>query len=88
MLAVKLICVGRMKEKFYLDAFAEYSFTLFFLHYFFIQDYVRIQSRLRGAISIRILDPILIVLFVFQVLAVAVVLKKALGRCSRSFIGA
>jgi len=25
MLAVKLICVGKMKEKFYLDAFAEYQ---------------------------------------------------------------
>ena len=25
MLAVKLICVGKMREKFYLDAFSEYA---------------------------------------------------------------
>ena len=25
MLAVKLICVGKMREKFYIDAFSEYS---------------------------------------------------------------
>lgn len=70
-----------------LDAFAEYSFTLFFLHYFFVQDYVALQHRLAGQIPRSILAPVLIVLFIGQNLVLSVLLKKAFGRWSRSLIG-
>ena len=76
-----------------LDMLAKYSFTLFFLHYFFIGDCQRIQTALhqqgwcRGDAPAIIADYGLIVLFFAFLLGLSVLLKTALGRNSRSFIG-
>ncbi len=75
------------------DWLATYSFTLFFLHYFFIKDYILLQSSIFTAINpsplLRACVHLgLAALFVAQNLLLAVLLKKATGRWSRSFVGA
>lgn len=76
-----------------LDALATYSFTLFFSHYFFIADYVALEHRLLGCLAPGLAMRLAIylglsVLFVAQNLFLAILLKMATGRWSRSFIGA
>ncbi len=74
------------------DMLATYSFTLFFLHYFFIKDYVILQRTIFSHIGDSSLLQLcvrigLAVLFVGQNLLLSILLKKACGRWSRSFIG-
>ena len=74
------------------DMLATYSFTLFFLHYFFVKDYVLLQraafSHLGGN---TLLESVVLfglaLAFVGQNLLLSILLKKACGRWSRSFIG-
>lgn len=74
------------------DMLATYSFTLFFLHYFFVGDYAVLQKWAFSAVGsgsvLRLGVRIgLATVFVFQNLLLAVSLKKACGRWSRSIIG-
>lgn len=93
---VPVLCVAnwlRSTRVAILDWLATYSFTLFFLHYFFVRDYAVLQDALFarvhpgsfGEVCIRIG---LAAAFVGQNLLLAVLLKKASGRWSRSVIGA
>jgi hypothetical protein len=71
-----------------LDMFAELSFTLFFIHFFFIQDFINLKAAMSGRLPEWILFPSLLVMFYAQCLVLSAILKKALGRWSRPFIGA
>ena len=75
------------------DWLATYSFTLFFLHHFFIQDYIGLMARMSGTLGAGTLVQTavhiaLAVVFVAQNLLLAVILKQVSGRWSRQFIGA
>ena len=75
------------------DWLATYSFALFFLHHFFIQDYVGLMARVSGTLgagtSVQTAVHIaLTVAFMAQNLLLAVMLKQVCGRWSRQFIGA
>lgn len=74
-----------------LDALAKYSFTMFFIHAFFLQAFVDLQraieNGMRSSGLIALCDVLLVVAFVFAMLGVSVVLKTAFGRYSRSFVG-
>ena len=75
-----------------LDWLATYSFTMYFSHHFFVQDFVRLQDRLfvltgPGAFGRTILRLMLSILFIAFNLALAMALKKLLGRRSRCLIG-
>lgn len=75
------------------DWLATYSFTLYFLHYFFVQDYIAFV-----ALAGKVIGPCtflqtcahigLAVVFVAQNLLLALMLKKVCGHWSRQFIGA
>ena len=76
-----------------LGAFADYSFAIFFLHHFFIADFVRLRDALlRAAAGIPCAGPAAnvaaILLFIAFSLALAMLLKRATGRWSRSLTGA
>jgi len=76
-----------------LDWLATYSFSLYFTHHFFVQDFVRLQKWLftvlePGPLVILPLQLGLSVLFIAFNLVLAMVLKKLFGRWSRRFIGA
>lgn len=85
-----LLVAGSLKRRkiAILDLFAEYSFALFFLHYLFIEDFVALQTRFRPALPAWILDPVLIIAYLAFNLILAMCIKKAFGRWSRSVIGA
>ena len=76
-----------------LDWLATYSFTLYFTHHFFVQDFVRfqtwtfklIQPGTVGQTAIRL---VVSALFIAFNLFFAVVLKRLIGRHSRCIIGA
>lgn len=90
-----LACAVALKNKkiYLLDLLANYSFALFFLHYFFIQDWMRIRQFVHGLFAagspalLTTLDIGLILLFTAQNLLLAIVLKHAAGRCSKSILG-
>ena len=76
----------------FFDALATYSFTLFFLHYFFVHDYINLQAWIVSAVNpgpfaqgcIRVA---LAGVFVAQNLLLAILLNKATGRWSRPLTG-
>lgn len=75
------------------DWLATYSFTLFFLHHFFIQDYIGLMARVSGTLGAGTLVQTavhiaLTVVFLAQNLLLAVMLKQVCGHWSRQFIGA
>lgn len=74
------------------DWLATYSFTLFFLHYFFVQDYIALVAWAGKATSCTVLQICahigLAVVFMAQNLLLAFMLKKVCGHWSRQFIGA
>ncbi len=74
------------------DMLATYSFTLFFLHHFFIRDYAVLQKlvflHIGPAPVLRLcVRVVLAAIFIGQNLVLSILLKKACGRWSRSFIG-
>ena len=76
-----------------LDWLATYSFTLYFTHHFFVQDFVRLQNSLftvlePGPIGILPIQLGLSALFIAFNLVLAMALKGLFGRWSRRFIGA
>lgn len=76
-----------------LDALAKYSFAMFFLHVFFLFDFVRLRDGVVRAGNLlaaeaAIAEVALAVVYVAFVCAVSAVLKLAIGRHSRSFVGA
>ena len=76
-----------------LGAFADYSFAVFFIHHFFIRDFVLLRDALlRAAGGIPCAGPAAnvsaILLFVAFNLVLAMLLKRATGRWSRMLTGA
>lgn len=74
------------------DWLATYSFTLFFLHYFFLSDYAALQAAIFSHMGAAMLPKLCVriglsVLFVGQCLILSILLKTACGRWSRSFVG-
>ena len=83
-LCVVLVVLQKIHRKiFVLDLFAKYSFTLFFLHMFFIQDFLNAANRLSGPYW----EIVLCLVYIAIVLVVSILLKSALGRNSRIYIG-
>lgn len=75
-----------------LDWLATYSFTLYFSHHFFVQDFVQLQERLftalkPGPLGVLPIQLVLSVLFIAFNLILAMALKRLFGRWSRWFIG-
>ena len=75
-----------------LDWLATYSFTLYFTHHFFVQDFVQLQKWISGLvvpgpIGLLILQALLSVLFIAFNLILAMALKRLFGQRSRWFIG-
>ena len=93
--AIRAFSVIKSKRVALLDAFAEYSFTIYFLHRFFISDAIFV----RGWVGDRLglvnwnsllgagVDVVLYSAYIFLMLLLAMVLKTAFGKYSRSFIG-
>lgn len=82
---VVIVALQKIKDKriAILDAFAKYSFTLFFIHMFFIQDFLDIALRFRGIVWELVFIPAYLLLL----LGISALLKMALGKSSRMFIG-
>ena len=75
-----------------LDWLATHSFTLYFSHHFFVQDFIWLQERIiallnPGPIAILPLQFGLSILFIAFNLTLALFLKKLFGRYSRYFVG-
>lgn len=66
-----------------LDMLAKYSFTIYFIHYFFISDFV--QAAGSGSSCWKILS--LFLVFWVLLLVISVLAKRAFGRWSRAFVG-
>lgn len=93
LVGVFLVLCGYIKNKkiTLFDAFAKYSFTIFFIHGFFIQTFIdektALQSHVLSAGSAITLDIFLCVVFLGLMLFVSWLLKLAFGKYSRYFIG-
>lgn len=71
-----------------LDHIANLSFTLYFIHMFFIQDFINAQKALSDhGVSGCFVDMALTIAFIFVILGLAILMKSALGKASRSIIG-
>lgn len=85
---IPLLNAIRAKRIAILDKIADLSFTLYFIHMFFVQDFINLKPFLSSiGISGFILESGLVVLFLVAVVGLSIVLKCALGRYSRSIIG-
>ncbi len=89
-----VVLANRFSEKrvAVLDWLATHSFTLYFTHHFFVQDFSRMQNWLfivtaPGPIGRMVFRLLLFAVFVAFNLILAMGLKKAFGRYSRCFIG-
>ena len=74
------------------DMLATYSFTLFFLHYFFVKDFVVLQRAIFAHVESGSFLQLCVriglgVGFVALNLVLSILLKTACGRWSRSFVG-
>lgn len=78
----------RNKRIFVLDALAQYSFTIYFLHYYFLTECLSVRQALAKFVGGGAADVIVIPLYILALLLFAHVLKKALGSRSRMVIGA
>ncbi len=77
-----------------IDVIARYSFPIFFIHMFYISDYVCLRDAISAMIRLDnehvrwILDMVLMIMYCLDILLLAVCLKKVLGRFSKYTIGA
>ncbi len=83
-IGVALFCLNLIKDMriAVLDMLAKYSFTIYFIHYFFISDFVRVAGNPSWWKMLSLLA-----LFFCLLLGTSALAKKAFGRWSRMFIG-
>lgn len=90
---VALVLLMKIKDRkiALLDTMAKYSFTYYFLHCLFIQDYINLQTKIAGIIECDMVMPVvnlgLTLMYVAELVIVGCLLKSALGKYSRMFIG-
>lgn len=86
MIGIVLVLLKKFSDKklAILDVMAKSSFTYFFVHSFFIQDFVNLKNVARGGVFV---DIMLVTGYISLLVAIGSLLRKAFGRYSRYFIG-
>lgn len=71
-----------------LSSLAEFSFTIYFIHLIFYEDYQEFNTAVSSLIRLNAVIPLITgIIFLFHMLLLSVLLKKILGKHSRYFIG-
>ena len=86
---IGLLCLIREKKIWLLDSIAKFSFTLYFIHFGFLVQFKWLRLKLLdiSPLPVFVSELLIYVLFLFSMLIVSFVLKAALGKYSRHFIG-